>query len=647
MRKAGSVFLILLFIFPATQAVPEGIDTLLAIPEVSVIAPRASLYHEDQKTVLLDSATRLEDFNFPVGELLQYYLPVQILQYGGRGALTSLSVRGGQSVNTQVQWNGFPMNSLTTGMTDLSSIRSGLFERMSLIAGAPGSLYGSGTAGGTLNLVNEPQWKDGLRTAISLSRGSFHTLSGDAEIKAGNGRIQYTCRIFGEDDLNDFSFYDEMKSGRPLVKNSHNRYILAGTSHSIFLRLRNGHQIQAGIWAQKSSREIPSIMGSYTPSFQQQQDSSLRMYIAWKKQGIKTVTGIRTAWFTEGMRFTDEAGPDRTGYTIDSHIRSGSSMTDAYMQWFPGEHWNFDFGSSFILDQATVDAYNQPVSEVRGTLSAGTKYKGRRTVVNLTARQIFPAAYSTPQVSAGIRYELVPGNWFLRARTYTHYRIPSLNDKYWNPGGNPELKPEKGWGTTAGIEGQWTAPAVSNLSLSVDVFYNRIRDQIMWIPEQSYWSPVNLQKSQMYGMEQQGSVKIKSGNFSMDISESYHFTRSAIMDNTAFSGYIGNTNPYIPRHSATAAVRLRYGKIYGTVFETFTGSRFTTMDNQEWYKLEPFAITSLASGYHHNYGTWKLSLQVMVRNLFNKSYRLVSAWPLPGRSFRLQVKIAFNPMSKP
>ena len=38
----------------------------------------------------------------------------------------------------------------------------------------------------------------------------------------------------------------------------------------------------------------------------------------------------------------------------------------------------------------------------------------------------------------------------LRAAAYRGLRLPTLNELYYNPGGNSNLKPEKGWNEDAG-----------------------------------------------------------------------------------------------------------------------------------------------------------------------------------------------------
>ena len=46
--------------------------------------------------------------------------------------------------------------------------------------------------------------------------------------------------------------------------------------------------------------------------------------------------------------------------------------------------------------------------------------------------------------SAGIVFNLLKKELKLKGSTAYNYRFPSMNDLYWRPGGNPDVKPEEG-----------------------------------------------------------------------------------------------------------------------------------------------------------------------------------------------------------
>jgi iron complex outermembrane receptor protein len=92
---------------------------------------------------------------------------VFVKSYGAPGNLTSLSFRGTLSNHTQITWNGFPLNNPTTGDADLSLIPLTIADKVSLVYGASGSLYGGGTFGGSVDLISSPSSEQGFSSGLS------------------------------------------------------------------------------------------------------------------------------------------------------------------------------------------------------------------------------------------------------------------------------------------------------------------------------------------------------------------------------------------------------------------------------------------------------------------------------------------------
>ena len=91
------------------------------------------------------------------------------------------------------------------------------------------------------------------------------------------------------------------------------------------------------------------------------------------------------------------------------------------------------------------------------------------------------------------RYRLIDEWLTLKASNGYNYRIPTLNDMYWQPGGNPNLKPEKGFSSDISV---MTEPIFGNVSLKLEAtyYYMNIDVWIMWIGQDkgSTWDPVHL-----------------------------------------------------------------------------------------------------------------------------------------------------------
>ena len=81
-----------------------------------------------------------------------------------------------------------------------------------------------------------------------------------------------------------------------------------------------------------------------------------------------------------------------------------------------------------------------------------------------------------------------------------NYRYPTLNDRYWVPGGNPGLRPEQSLSGEFSILRwlPWTENGI--LEYSLGGYWNEVDDWILWLPGNgNIWSPENVQHVQARG----------------------------------------------------------------------------------------------------------------------------------------------------
>ena len=648
MKKAGLRFILFLVIFASGSFFVKASepDTLVNISSVTVYALRTQYYKEDKRVISLDSSLVLPSGDETLGELLQRMLPVNLMQYGSAGSLTTLSFRGSHTNQTQINWNGFPINSLTSGIADLSQIYSGMFEQIMLIPGASGSLYGSGSAGGAINLDNKPVWGRGMFISSGLDGGSFGTYGGHILLQAGNDKIQSRSSFFYQDALNNFSYKDDFKYGSPTGIARHNRAQYAGFIHTLSARFRNNIYLQSGFWIQKKRKEIPSIMGSYSANNQEQRDSSMRVYMVIEKRWRQSSFSARGAWFSDNMRFTDKVSPDVSGYTIDSRFHTSHFMTDIYFRHASGKHWKLDAGIASSAATAKVTAYDKNIHDYSLDLYGGMKYRKEYFLASLTMRQNFnPYRNPLPQVDAGIRYILQPDRLSFHFNYATKFRLPTLNDKYWTPGGNLSLQPEHGWGITGGLDlhsGKRNLAAKPwSFRWQLDGFSNLLYDQIQWMPGTGYWHPENVEKIWSYGLENSLHGSWRKDKFSASLVMNYSYTVSNVLENQSLpQGHYRSR--YVPPHTASAILRIDYGIIYTGFYENFTGARFTTADNNPVYKMNSFALTDIIFGAKTRTRLLIYDLRFVIKNITDANYQVIRSYPMPGRAYYLKARITFQ-----
>jgi vitamin B12 transporter len=167
-----TLFIVIWFFLGLIAARAGSGDSLAVIhvKEVQVIGNRFDYFTEGQQLISLSPQILKMYRSNSLGELLGLSGQIYIKSYGGAGSLSTVSIRGANSNQTQINWNGFPLNSLTTGDVDLSLIPLQIVDELSIHPGATGSLYGSGTFGGSIDILNKAKSSSPLSIYLEIGR---------------------------------------------------------------------------------------------------------------------------------------------------------------------------------------------------------------------------------------------------------------------------------------------------------------------------------------------------------------------------------------------------------------------------------------------------------------------------------------------
>ena len=110
-----------------------------------------------------------------VANVLREVPGVQVTQSGSPGSVTDVSIRGATPSQTLVLVDGVEVNAGATGSFDLGNLTTGNLDRLEVLRGAGGSLYGSQAIGGVINVLS--QEGEGPPTATLLSAGGNRATS--------------------------------------------------------------------------------------------------------------------------------------------------------------------------------------------------------------------------------------------------------------------------------------------------------------------------------------------------------------------------------------------------------------------------------------------------------------------------------------
>ena len=232
--------------------------------------------------------------------------------------------------------------------------------------------------------------------------------------------------------------------------------------------------------------------------------------------------------------------------------------------------------------------------------------------------------YEIPFIYAlDIKYDLFK-NLAVKANYSTNYRLPTFNDLYWNPGGNPDLKSETS--STAELGLIFTQ---NIFEINITSFFINSKNLIQWQPyENNIWKPVNIQNVENYGIEFSLILQKRIRNHFVMLKTQYDYVKA--IDKTLNQQLI-----YVPKNKANIILSYRYKK-WGFEYNLqYTGKVFITTSNTQ--SIDAYSLSNIR--VNRSLLKNKLLIALHINNIFDKNYQSVAYRPMPNRNFTLTINL--------
>lgn len=668
MRK---VFLIIsaLIILPLQEGF-RG-DCLFAqdrqLREVQVNAVRRMRDAGVQQTVL-DTALLHQNIALSMSDILTRHSTLFIKSYG-RATESTAEFRGTSPSHTQVLWNGMKINSPMLGTVDFSTIPSYFVDNARLLHGASSLTVIGGGLGGAVDMHTLPLFNQGYAVQYIQGIGSYSTYDQFLRFTYGGERWSTSTRAVYSTSRNDFKYTNYDKIGHPVERNRSGYFDDVHVMQDIYYNSPAAGRFGVMLWYAHSLRGLPFLSVDYkdnTDFRNEHKQDAIRGVLCWDKTFEKWNIGARAGYVWQDIAYDYTTTREAVNTDI-THSRSISHQ--AYLQanadWMPRSNWLLTANASVYYNHVKSedkspfhigDNYNLGRAEYNMSLSA--KY---RPLKNLTLSAVLreecykndfvpviPALFmeyqipgiSTPSIGEG------RGRLFVfKASVARNYRYPAMDDLYFKPGGNPNLKPEQGFTYDGGIEGFLQLRAFS-LKLNLSAFDSYITDWILWTPNaKGYWQPSNLKKVHNYGTEMMATAELKLNHqWKVSLTGNYAYTPSINKSDKsdANDASYGKQLVYVPRHSANVNGRVSWRTWSLSYQWTYYSERFTTTSNEVSYitgRLKPYYMNDITLEKTFRWRKVHASLKGVVNNLLGSEYVTVLSRPMPGRNFGIFLEI--------
>jgi vitamin B12 transporter len=575
---------------------------------------------------------------------------LDVVQTGSRGAGTAVHIRGAESDQVLVLIDGVEVNSTTAGAFNFAHLTTENIERIEILRGAGGTLYGSQAIGGVINIITK-KGQGPLQLGLSAEGGNGWTNHQTLTLGGGLGKLAYALSAArlesdGFRSVND-DYRNLATSGRLDYKFTEDAN-LAG----IFRFLKT----DLGLF--NSNNFVP---GARDPNSREATSQYLGK-LEWEQRIVKEWDyRISGSIFKENVKDTDDPDPltdcNSFGFPCDSRTRSRFrpqiSSADFQTNYRMGDWSTTTFGTEFKRRKASTSSSSDgfPLGETNKAIrnmgyyvQEQIKWFDDRFIVipgvRLDDHQTFGTEWS-PSISSSYLFRETGTR--LKAGYAEGFKAPTLNELFFPPGfgcaafGNPDLGPEKSWEANAGVEQTIFSDRVK---LAATVFHREVSDLIGTGPTPDPTDPAfcvraeNLGKARFDGVEWLMDVKLFSF---LTIGANYTY-----LDWDTANGRLLRR----PRHRGNVNVNYSYERfrmnldthIVGRRDDTssFTGDDITKagyvrFDLAGSFQL-PVKVTLVKD----------VSLFGKIENLFNKKYEEADGFRARPLNFLLGLRATFG-----
>ena len=581
-----------------------------------------------------------------VTEALRLAQGLVIFESGGPGAQSEVRIRGAAADQTLVLIDGAIMNSGTTGSFNFANLMVNNIEKIEVLRGAQGMLWGADAMGGVINITTK-RGVGAPRASAFFEYGSFVSIREGGSVSGQKGPVDFSMSLLRW-DIAKFSAINFRRGA--LERDAYRNW---QASSRLGLALPNNGRAEFNFRWLNGDTDIdnPTTFGGGPfDVFKSKSTSDQFIFTGVVSQPITDWWSSRLTLSRAQEDSVTQAGTLQrsvvTGATGPSfNVNSKIETLNDRIEW---QH-NFQIIKPLGLNLGYQ--YREQQGENIGTFPQKiiSNHAGFAQVqLNLKERLFATAGFrqdsfntvgdaTTYRVTGG--YLLKETGSKVRSSYATGFRAPTINQLFFPNFGNPNLQPEKSQSWDIAFEQHLFQ---KQFFFSAGWFWNRFDNLIL-----SVFDPVTCGALSVFGFCAQnvGSANSKGleTNFKFSIPSTItllklvelqgQFTYTLTRDLDT-----GARLPRWPVYYASALLTYQpVDPLVMTVSFRYVGSRFNTTGNQQ--PLSPFNVFNLAATYEVNQ---YFQAYTRVDNLLNQKYEEVQFFGVPVRSIYFGVRANFE-----
>lgn len=663
MKRLLPIVAVIYFTLPAFASSAEPADTLIhQLKEVVVTARNTG---DDVIPAQVLSGDELHRLNSnSVADALRYFSGVQVKDYGGVGGIKTVNIRSMGTNHTGVVYDGVELGNAQNGQIDLGQFSLDNIEALSIYNGQKSEILQPakdfGSAGTIYMKTRTPVFEEGetYHVRATLRTGSFDLLNPSvlAELRLGK-RVNASFSAEWVNSSGKYKFrYRRVNPAGELAYDT-TAVRENGDINATRLELNLHGNLDTGSWTFKvynynSERGVPgAIVNNVWRRGERIWDTN--SFAQGRYTGyfgrFTTLNNIKYAFYR-----THYVNNDDKQVKIDNLYRQKEIYLSSANEYAINNFWRVSASYDLMWNTLDADVYGFVAPDrISQYLSAATALDLNRFRMQASVLGSFIHDRIKGQEAPSDKHVFSPAifmngyplrnkEFSIRAFFKKSFRMPTFNDLYYADMGNSKLSPERVAQYNVGLLYDHTSFSfISAARVSVDAYYNRVKDKIVAYPkgQQFRWTMLNLGLVDIRGVDVTGLLTINPyADLYLTLRGQYTFQRAIDITNPA-DNYYRDQIPYIPRHSGAVIANAQWRGWSLNYSWIYVGERYNQQENIRYNYTQPWYTSDLSLSKDFRFGKVKLRGMVEVNNLLSQDYDVILNYPMPKRNYRITLTV--------
>lgn len=584
---------------------------------------------------------------------------ITIRDYGGAGGMKTVSVRSFGTQHTGVSYDGIMLSDCQSGQIDLSRYSLENVDDISLVIGDNDDIFlpaknASLPAIININTIKSPTNDLLPHLTSQLKIGSFGYISPFVRYEQ-NLSHSFVLSAIGEFVYaeNDYPFTLRNISVVTKERRTNSR-MKSGHGEANFIWNINKHnQLDGKLYYYDNDRLLPGQVRYYTNL----SNEKLRDQNFFAQLGYRTFNGNNLS-FKFKAKYNWAASKYKDGSYSDGIKDADYWQREIYSSacilYTPFVDWAFSYAADYSFNNMN-SSLSTDTRPYRHTIlqSATIKYKTSR--ISIIGKLLYSLYFNDAQYgksaknlrklspSLSMSYKIFNDkNIYVRASYKNIFRSPTFNESYFYHFGSTDLLPETTDQYNIGFTFLKNVSNNTSLKITLDGYMNHVKDKIVAVPYNMFiWTNVNIGKVKVLGFDATANLSYKfSDRHSLIFTTSYSI-QSAKNRTNPDSPYYGYQIAYTPLHSGSVSLCYENPWVNVTLHGTGMSSRSANNEHYEDSNIPGFFDTGITLFRSFKVLKNEITLKGDIKNLFNKQYEIVKAYPMPGISYQFSINYKF------